>query len=254
MRVSSILKTSKTMKLTMTAQRLSTYIVTLMICLFGVSTLNADDFLGKASIGGDSSMQSTSTQKKPEPKPAPRPVAAPMPQTVKATPFHNFKSNLLRYDHDNFQKVTLEDPSIEYYAFYFSAHWCQPCRKFTPQLITAYKDLKTFIDKLPAPRPVEDADGNVNPGKPHKNFEVIFVSWDHSKSDMFDYVKATDMPWLILDYDKIETTDVVKNSHVEGIPTLLVFDKTGKLIIGSTEAYVSPNKVLDAFVELVKRQ
>ena len=41
-----------------------------------------------------------------------------------------------------------------YYAFYFSAHWCPPCRAFTPKLVEFY---------------------NAQEGK-KKNFEIIFVS------------------------------------------------------------------------------
>lgn len=239
------------MKRTMTYQRLRTCLLTVVICLFSAGILTAQDFLGAASISKDAK-----PMKMDEKKPAQKPVTQPKPATTAAKPtaFDNFKENLLRLDNGNFEKVTLTDPNIEYYAFYFSAHWCQPCRKFTPQLITAYNDLKTFVDKLPLPKSTEDENGNMIPGKPNKNFEVIFVSWDHSKHDMFDYVKGTKMPWLILDFDKIDSTNVVKNNRVDGIPTLLVFDKTGKLIIGSTEAYVSPHKVLEAFVELVKKQ
>jgi thiol-disulfide isomerase/thioredoxin len=239
----------------MTTQQFKKHIISLVICLFSISTLIADDFLGKATISNDGAGRLTTSEKKPAPKPTPLPTMSVMtPKTVRATPFDNFKGNLLRYDNGNFEKVTLDDSNIEYYAFYFSAHWCSPCRSFTPKLITAYKGLKSYLEELPLPKPTEDENGNVVAGKPHKNFEIIFVSWDHSKHDMFDYVKATEMPWLILDYDQIDKANVVKDNKVHGIPTLLVFDRNGKLIIGSTEAYVSPTKVLNEFKDLVEKQ
>lgn len=42
---------------------------------------------------------------------------------------------------------------------YFSAHWCPPCRTFTPQLANAYE--KCMGDK---------------------NFEIIFLSSDHDEN------------------------------------------------------------------------
>ncbi len=52
----------------------------------------------------------------------------------------------------------------EMYAFYFSAHWCPPCRAFTPKLVEFY---------------------NANAGKKTK-FEIIFVSSDHDQKSMED--------------------------------------------------------------------
>jgi Ca2+-binding EF-hand superfamily protein/thiol-disulfide isomerase/thioredoxin len=54
---------------------------------------------------------------------------------------------------------------------YFSAHWCPPCRQFTPQLADAYSStLKS------------------------KGFEVVFVSMDRSEDDFKAYHGS--MPWL----------------------------------------------------------
>ncbi|CAM9334577.1 unnamed protein product [Hapterophycus canaliculatus] len=47
-------------------------------------------------------------------------------------------------------------------ALYFSAHWCPPCRAFTPRLVKTYKDLK------------EKAGGN--------DLEFIYVSSDKEQS------------------------------------------------------------------------
>ena len=44
---------------------------------------------------------------------------------------------------------------------YFSAHWCPPCRSFTPELANCYKLLS---------------------GEQGKNFEIVFVSSDNDEA------------------------------------------------------------------------
>ena len=56
-------------------------------------------------------------------------------------------------------------------AVYFSAHWCPPCRAFTPTLIKAYEAAKAA-------------------GLP---FELVFVSSDEDEEGFDEYTK--DMPW-----------------------------------------------------------
>ena len=63
---------------------------------------------------------------------------------------------------------------------YFSAHWCPPCRAFTPHLAKKYEVWKKA-------------------GHP---FEVIFVSSDRDQSSFDDYFK--EMPWLTIPYDDEE--------------------------------------------------
>ena len=95
---------------------------------------------------------------------------------------------------------------MEVFAFYFSAHWCPPCRGFTPQLAEWYsKDLKA------------------------KGLEVIFVSSDRDAASFKDYYK--EMPWLALDYSQREQKELL-SSHfgVQGIPSLVIVDKDGSVI------------------------
>ena len=56
-------------------------------------------------------------------------------------------------------------------AVYFSAHWCPPCRAFTPTLIKAYQAAKAA-------------------GLP---FELVFVSSDEDEEGFDEY--TADMPW-----------------------------------------------------------
>lgn len=57
-------------------------------------------------------------------------------------------------------------------AFYFSAHWCPPCRSFTPTLAEHYKEAK----------------------KDSNNLEVLFFSCDQDEESFNEY--RAEMPWL----------------------------------------------------------
>ena len=65
-------------------------------------------------------------------------------------------------------------------GLYFSAHWCPPCKGFTPQLAEWYVKFKKS----------ENAD----------KFEIVFVSSDRSQGDFDNYYK--EMPWLALPFEK----------------------------------------------------
>merc|ERR1719299_178071 len=62
-------------------------------------------------------------------------------------------------------------------GIYFSAHWCPPCRGFTPKLAE-------FYTKHAAA----------------KGFQTVFVSGDRDQRAFEDYYG--EMPWLALPYDK----------------------------------------------------
>ncbi len=92
-------------------------------------------------------------------------------------------------------------------AVYFSASWCGPCRGFTPQLVKFYKKVKK-----------------------NNAFEIVFVSRDKTATDMKKYMKADSMPWLAIPFNDPAAKRLISELKVNGIPTLAVFDKTGKLI------------------------
>ncbi|MDQ2824325.1 MAG: hypothetical protein M3R29_02645 [Verrucomicrobiota bacterium] len=109
-------------------------------------------------------------------------------------------------------------------AFYFSAHWCAPCRKFTPQLVEYYNRV--------APQ--------------HPEFEIIYFSFDKSASAMEAYMRESSMPWPAIDYQKLPAKEVLKKNAGEGIPSLVLVDATGKMISSSYAGskYLGPGKVL----------
>lgn len=91
-------------------------------------------------------------------------------------------------------------------ALYFSAHWCGPCREFSPFLARAYSL------HLQA-----------------KGLEVVFVSSDNSQGEFMEYFNT--MPWLALPLDSSFMRKAGKVKASGGIPELVILDATtGKVL------------------------
>ncbi|XP_067014881.2 nucleoredoxin [Anabrus simplex] len=92
-------------------------------------------------------------------------------------------------------------------GLYFSAHWCPPCKAFTPQLVHTYTKVRE---------------------RGHR-FEVIFVSSDRSEESFSQYLAT--MPWLAIPYeDDVRRRELASLFSVQGIPTLVLLDADGHLI------------------------
>lgn len=132
---------------------------------------------------------------------------------------------LVRLDVNRVSRVKADElEPKDYYAIYYSAHWCPPCRSFTPKLVDFY---------------------NAASSK-HDNFEIIFVSSDRSEEAMEEYMRETGMPWLALDYDKKKRARDLTRYAGRGIPCLVLVDKNGEVLSHSYEGkeYVGPSKVM----------
>ncbi|RHY69452.1 hypothetical protein DYB30_006632 [Aphanomyces astaci] len=101
-------------------------------------------------------------------------------------------------------------------GIYFSAHWCPPCRGFTPELATYYKTLQAS-------------------GKP---FEIVFVSSDKDQASFDEYFG--EMPWAAVPFAARDVHSALNSLYkVQGIPTLVIVDEHGNTINPNARSKVS---------------
>ncbi len=141
--------------------------------------------------------------------------------------------NLVKLTGRRLKKIaSSEIEEKDYYAFYFSAQWCPPCRKFTPKLVDFYK----------------------KQSKRYDNFEIIFVSSDRSEEDMEEYIEEYKMPWPALNFgSKKKSSEITKYSS-KGIPCLVLVDSNGEILADSyvDGKYVGPIKVMNILKKKLK--
>lgn len=111
---------------------------------------------------------------------------------------------------------------------YFSAHWCPPCRRFTPILTEFY----TLAND------------------PEKVLEIVFISSDRSEQEYKQYFEF--MPWLSVPYNG--TAQMVKMRYgVQGIPNLKLINKfTGEVVKDNcrTDVEAQGISVVDQWIDL----
>lgn len=117
-------------------------------------------------------------------------------------------------------------PEPDLYLVYFGAHWCRPCREFSPHLVEAYRQLKEMAGE---------------------RFELVFVSDDKSRDEQLLYAKEEGMPWPILRYSDVGSVDPVERWAGPAIPDLVVVTRDGQLVYDSFhgDTYAGPQSVLD---------
>lgn len=105
--------------------------------------------------------------------------------------------------------------TVDFVGIYFSAHWCGPCRSFTPSLIKTYNKLRASGTKL----------------------EIIFCTSDRDESAFKEYFGT--MPWMALPFGDPRKNALSRIFDVSGIPTLVILDKDGKTITDKGRAAVT---------------
>jgi thiol-disulfide isomerase/thioredoxin len=115
---------------------------------------------------------------------------------------------------------------VKYWAFYYSASWCETCRQFTQDLVSFYRDFK--------------------PG--HPDFELIFVNLDRSDSAMIRYMKTNSMPWPAVWFSDTDNPDLnAKKYYGLGMPCLALVDNDGQVLSDTFQNghYTDPHHVID---------
>jgi nucleoredoxin len=121
---------------------------------------------------------------------------------------------------------------VRFFALYFSASWCGPCRAFTPELVDAYGKIRAL----------------------YPEFEVVHVNRDRSPAAMAAYLREDKMPWPALAWEATRDAREITRYAGSGIPCLVLVDRDGKVLSDSYRwgRYVGPDAVLEDTWKLLR--
>lgn len=204
------------------------HLTKIMICLvafFSVSSLAIGQ--NTQVVGDDTAAGSPKTAVDGSETPGDEPVPAPSDQTAtaEATPKAPsvwkafFPDGLLDADGKPVGVDVLQGKIV---GLYFSAHWCPPCRAFSPKL-------------------VEFRDAHAD------EFEVVFISSDKTEEAQFEYMKEVKMNWYTVKHKSGPAMAASGKYGVRSIPTLVILSPSGDIISpqGRAEVSRSPDSCLD---------
>jgi thiol-disulfide isomerase/thioredoxin len=120
----------------------------------------------------------------------------------------------------------------EYYALYYSASWCGPCKRFSPELVSRYEVLKQIHGDL---------------------FEFALISNDRNRRDAVNYMIDYKMPWFGT-YAHADRSPW-RGMSGSGIPHLVIVTREGHQLFSSYRngEYVGPRDPLDRFSKLLRQ-
>jgi len=100
------------------------------------------------------------------------------------------------------RQISLRDFEGRVVLIDFWASWCPPCIAMLPDLQNVYAKYRT------------------------RGFEVIGMSLDRTRSDLFGFLRSNDMPWIHVH----ENAEIVADRYgVEGIPMTFLLDRRGTI-------------------------
>ena len=155
-----------------------------------------------------------------------RPAAEPLPFDSSSLSL----PSLVSMQEGALQKFNPTD-QVKFTALYFSAHWCGPCRVFTPELAAWYRQTRSL----------------------YKDFELVFVSADKSAEAMQEYMLEAKMPWPAVPFDQVKTSGLEKWS-AEGIPFLILFGPDGRPVSAKNREWRPPQEVMQETSELLSQR
>jgi len=111
-------------------------------------------------------------------------------------------------------------------ALYFSAHWCPPCRQFTPEFSRIYQSLSSS----------------------NRPLAVVFISADQDQEAFNEYFG--EQPWYAIPYDSTDVREGLNEKFgIRGIPSLLVLDQDANIVTkeGRQDIMKQKEKALDTW-------
>lgn len=152
------------------------------------------------------------------------------PTESRADFFGGLESKLIQAKGGKEVPFKKEGASPKFTAIYYSAHWCPPCRAFTPKLVAWYNGFQ--------PK--------------HKDFQLVFASSDKDEKAMLEYMTETKMPWPAVKFGEKEAAGL-KGYAAGGIPYLVLLDENGKDLTGKAgNEWQPPDGILKKIEEIVK--
>jgi nucleoredoxin len=116
------------------------------------------------------------------------------------------EGNLVRLDGKKFKSCKDATKPTKCYLFYYTASWCGPCQRFTPELVKFYESNK------------------------NENFELVLITSDQDEDSMELYAREKKMPWPQLKIAKAERFKAKFDHGVTGIPCVVACDLEGKVL------------------------
>ena len=100
------------------------------------------------------------------------------------------------------------DPNAAFYMYVNSAYWCGPCRRFIPEIIAAYDEMRK--------------DNHV---------EVILLSHDHSVKGALRYIELFSIPFPAVMYESEDRTKLPgAPNDVTALPHIVIVDAQGNVV------------------------
>ncbi len=126
-------------------------------------------------------------------------------------------------------------PEPEIYLVYFGAYWCGPCRRFSPELVKAYGQLKALAGD---------------------RFELVFASSDRDDGEQLKYVREVMMPWPVLRFSAGGAPSPIERWQGRSIPGMAALTRDGELLYSSERQgeYLGPQDVLRRFEAMTRSQ
>jgi nucleoredoxin len=131
------------------------------------------------------------------------------PASSRADFFDGLQQKLIQAKDGKALPYKKEGATPKFTAIYYSAHWCPPCRAFTPKLVEWYNEFK--------PK--------------HNDFELVFASSDKDENAMLEYMTEMKMPWPAIRFAEKKKSGVDKYAS-DGIPYLVLLNAEGKNLTG----------------------